>query len=99
MAVRPPAIPKKRASAFPRSRSGNVLTTMARAAGNMRAPPAPWTTRNVTIQASATDPVGVRPHKVEATTKTMTPITHIFVWPKMSESRPPSAKSAASACR
>ena len=72
---------------------------MARAAGNMMAPPTPWTTRNVTIHASAIDPVGVRPHRVEAPTKTITPITHIWVWPKMSESRPPSAKNAASASR
>ena len=36
---------------------------------------------------------------VEATTKTITPITHILVWPKMSESRPPRAKSAARAIR
>ena len=92
-------MPKNIASALPRSRSGKVLTTMASAAGNMMAPPAPWTTRNVTIHASATDPVGVSPHRVEAPTKTMTPITHIFVWPKMSESRPPSAKSAARAIR
>ena len=99
IAVRPPAIPKKRASAFPRSRNGNVLTTMASAAGNMRAPPTPWTTRNVTIQASAMEPVGVKPQRVDATTKTITPITHIRVWPKMSESRPPRAKNAANAIR
>ena len=72
---------------------------MASAAGNMRAPPAPWMTRNVTIHASATEPVGVRPHMVEAATKTITPITHILVWPKMSDSRPPSANNAASASR
>ena len=58
-------------------------------------PPAPWTTRNVTIQASAPEPLGVSPHMADATTKTITPITHILVWPKMSESRPPRAKSAA----
>ena len=38
---------------LPRSRSGNVCTTIASAAGNMIAPPTPWTTRNVTIHASA----------------------------------------------
>ena len=36
---------------------------------------------------------------VEAPTKTITPITHILVWPKMSESRPPRANSAARASR
>ena len=41
MAVSPPAMPKNSASAFPRSRRGNTLTTMASAAGNMSAPPAP----------------------------------------------------------
>ena len=55
----PPAIPKNSASAFPRSRSGNVLTTMASAAGNMSVPSAPWMTRKVTIQASAPEPLGV----------------------------------------
>ena len=35
IAVRPPAMPKNSASALPRSRSGNVFTTMARAAGNI----------------------------------------------------------------
>ena len=34
-------MPKNSASAFPRSRSGNVCTTMASAAGNMMAPPMP----------------------------------------------------------
>ena len=61
--------------------------------------PTPCTTRQATIQASAADPAGVRPHIVEATTKMMTPITHILVCPTMSESRPPSAKSAANAMR
>ena len=36
---------------------------------------------------------------MEATTKTITPITHIFVWPKMSDRRPPRANSAARAIR
>ncbi len=36
---------------------------------------------------------------VEAKTNTITPMTHILVWPKMSDSRPPSAKSAARAIR
>ncbi len=40
-AVRPPAMPKNIASAFPRSRRSNVCTTIARAAGNMIAPPTP----------------------------------------------------------
>ena len=51
---------------------------MASAAGNISAPPAPWTTRNPTIHASAIDPVGVKPHMVDATTKMMTPMTHIL---------------------
>ncbi len=66
MAVRPPAIPKNSASARPRSRRANVCTTMARAAGNMMAPPAPWRIRKATIQASAKPPFGVRPHRAEA---------------------------------
>ena len=54
-------MPKKIASALPRSRSSNVCTTIASAAGNMIAPPAPWITRNVTIHASARLPFGVKP--------------------------------------
>ena len=53
IAVRPPAMPKKSASALPRWRSSKVCTTIASAAGNMIAPPAPWMTRNATIHASA----------------------------------------------
>ena len=39
-----------------------MRTTMASAAGNMSAPPAPWTTRKATIHASAALPLGVSPH-------------------------------------
>ena len=51
---------------------------MARAAGNMMAPPNPWTARKVTIQASAKLPFGVRPHMAEAPAKTTTPMVAIF---------------------
>ncbi len=54
-------MPKKIASARPRSRSSNVCTTIASAAGNMIAPPAPCTIRNVTIQASASDALRGQP--------------------------------------
>ena len=74
-------MPKKAARALPRSWRGKVCTTMASAAGNMMAPPAPWTTRKVTIHASARLPLGVSPHMVEARAKTMTPSTTIFLWP------------------
>ena len=37
IAVRPPVMPKKMASARPRSRSGNAATTIASAAGNISA--------------------------------------------------------------
>jgi hypothetical protein len=69
---------EEEASALPRSRRANVCTTMASAAGNMIAPPAPWTTRKVTIHASARLPLGVRPHMAEAPAKMMTPSTTIF---------------------
>ncbi len=98
-AVRPPAIPKKVARAFPRSRSGKVCTTMARAAGNMMAPPRPWTARKVTIHASAMPPLGVRPHRAEAPAKMITPSVAIFRWPTVSAKRPPKAKNAASESR
>ncbi len=95
-AVRPPAIPKNMARALPRSRRANVWTTMAREAGNMMAPPAPWTTRKVTIHASAALPLGVRPHMADAPAKTKTPSTTMRRWPRVSASRPPKANSAAS---
>ena len=74
-------MPKNSASALPRSCRGNVWTTIASAAGNMIAPPAPWTARNVTSHASARLPFGVSPHSAEAPAKTITPSTTIFVWP------------------
>jgi hypothetical protein len=92
-------MPKKVANALPRSRSGNVWTTMARAAGNMMAPPRPWTARKVTIHASARPPLGVSPHMVELAAKMMTPSTAIFRWPSVSARRPPKAKNAASDSR
>ena len=92
-------MPKNSASALPRSRSAKVCTTMASAAGNMIAPPAPWMARKVTIQASARLPFGVSPHMAEAAAKTMTPSTTILRWPTVSASRPPKAKSAASDSR
>ena len=72
---------------------------MASAAGYMTAAPSPWTTRNVTIHASAPPLAGVSPHIVEATAKTTTPTTTIFPWPTVSTRRPPKAKKAASASR
>ena len=98
-AVSPPAMPKKIASALPRSRSSNVCTTIARAAGNMIAPPAPWITRNATIHPSARLPFGVRPHSAEEPAKTTTPSVTIVRWPTVSARRPPNANSAASESR
>ena len=92
-------MPKNSASARPRSRSANVCTTIASAAGNMIAPPAPCTTRNVTIHASARLPFGVSPHIADAPAKMTTPSVTILRWPTVSASRPPKAKSAASDSR
>ena len=72
---------------------------MASAAGNMIAPPAPCTTRKITIHASAMLPLGVRPHSADAAANTMTPSVTIFRWPSVSASRPPNANSAASDSR
>ena len=99
MAVSPPAIPKKRASARPRCWRGKVCTTAAKAAGNMMAPPAPWTARKATIHASATLPVGVSPHAAEDAAKITTPRITIRRCPIVSASRPPKAKRAASDSR
>ena len=92
-------MPKKAASALPRSRSGKGCTTMAWAAGNMIAPPAPWMTRKTMIQASARLPFGVSPHRVDAPANVITPIVTIFRGPTVSASLPPSANSAASDSR
>jgi hypothetical protein len=99
IAVNPPAIPKNRARALPRWRSSKVCTTMASAAGNMIAPPSPWTARKITIQASANDPFGVSPHSAEAAANTITPSVTILRWPIVSASRPPNAKNALSDSR
>jgi hypothetical protein len=99
IAVSPPATPKNNASARPRDRRSNVTTTIAIAAGNMMAPPAPCTARNVTSHASAAPPRGVAPHSADAPAKIITPSTTIRRCPAMSASRPPNANSAASVSR
>ena len=92
-------MPKKSARARPRERRSKVTTTMAIAAGNMIAPPAPWITRNVTSHASAALPRGVAPHSADAPAKMITPSTTIRRCPAMSASRPPNANKAASVSR
>src|SRR5664280_244608 len=74
-------MPKKTARALPRSCRASVCTTIASAAGNMIAPPAPWTTRKTTIHASAAEPFGVSPHIAEAPANTMTPNVTILRCP------------------
>ena len=96
IAVRPPAIPKNNAKALPRSLNSKVCTTIARAAGNMMAPPTPCIALKVTIQASAKLPLGVSPQRVDAPANTITPTTTILRCPNVSASRPPKAKKAAS---
>src|SRR6516164_11547607 len=98
-AVSAPARPKNSASARPRECRSKVTTTMAIAAGNMIAPPAPWSARNATSHASAAPPDGVAPHSAEAAAKMITPSTTILRCPAMSASRPPNANSAASVSR
>ena len=71
-------MPKNSARARPRERSSNVCTTMASAAGNMIAPPRPWTARKATIQVSAKLPRGVRPHNADEAAKMITPSTTIL---------------------
>ena len=81
------------------STKSNVSTTMASAAGNMMAPPAPCSARNAISHASAADPLGVSPHSADAPAKISTPSTTIRRCPAVSASRPPNAKSAASDSR
>ena len=84
---------------MPRSRRGKAETTIASAAGNIIAAPAPWITRKVIIQASAPEPVGVAPQSAEAVANTTTPTSTMRRCPAMSASRPPSANSAESDSR
>ena len=74
-------MPKNKARARPRWCRLKVCTTMPSAAGNMMAPPAPCTTRNVTIHASAAAPFGVRPHMAEAAAKMIDPEHHHLAVP------------------
>ena len=99
IAVKAPAMPKNNASARPRDRRSKVSTTMAIAAGNMIAPPAPCSARNATSQVSAAAPLGVAPHSADAPAKMITPSTTILRCPAMSPSRPPNANNAASVSR
>ncbi len=92
-------IAKKIAIARPRSRTGKAPRTIASAAGNMIAAPAPWTMRKVTIQASSRLPVGVAPQSAEAVAKTIVPSTTMLRCPAMSASRPPKANRAESESR
>ena len=99
IAVSAPATPKNKARARPRERRSKVTTTMAIAAGNMIAPPAPCTARNATSHASAALPRGVAPHSADAPAKMITPSTTIRRCPAMSARRPPKANRAASVSR
>src|ERR1700753_2214405 len=62
-------MPKKIAIARPRALIGKAWRTIASAAGNMIAAPAPWMTRKTISQASAPEPVGVAPQRAEAVEK------------------------------
>ncbi len=97
--VSPPLIPKKSASALPRSRGANELKTIASAAGKRSAPNAPCRSRATISHASAPAPVGVAPQRIEATANPTVPTRTIRRWPRTSLSFPPSANSAASASR
>ena len=92
-------MPKKIAITLPRSRSGNESITIARAAGNMIAAPAPCRIRKLTIQASAAPPVGVAPQSPEQVAKMAMPSSTMLRCPAMSARRPPNANRAASESR
>lgn len=72
-----PLTPKKTARALPRSRRSKAETTMASAAGKSSAAPTPWTTRQETIHAPASEPSGVAPHSADETANTVTPMSTI----------------------
>ena len=92
-------MPKKIAIARPRSATGKASRTIASAAGNMIAAPAPWMMRKTISQASAAEPVGVAPQRAEEVAKMIVPRTTMLRWPAMSARRPPKAKSAESESR
>ncbi len=89
----PPATPKKIASARPRSACGKAATTIASAAGNMIAAPAPWITRKKMSHSSPAEPVGAAPQRAEATVKMTIPIRTMRRWPRTSASLPPKANA------
>ena len=97
--MKTPVRPKNSASALPRFSIGKAEITIASAAGNMIAAPAPWIMRQKMIQASAIEPVGVSPHMVEAPANMRMPVITIFLRPKTSAILPPNAKSAARVSR
>ena len=92
-------MPKKIAIALPRSLNGKAEMTIASAAGNISAAPAPWTMRKKIIQASARSPVGVAPQSADAVANVTVPISTMRRCPAMSASRPPNANSADSDSR
>ncbi len=94
-AVRAPESPKNRASARPRRSTGKTAMTTASAAGNISAAPKPWVARKTISQVSAESPEGTAPQSADETTKSSVPVSMIRRCPRMSESRPPSAKNAA----
>ena len=97
--VNAPLMPKKSASAFPRSRAANALKTIASAAGKSSAPNAPCSSRETTSHSCAAAPFGVTPHSTEARAKPTVPTITIRRCPTTSLSFPPSAMTAASASR
>ena len=97
--VNAPLIPKKSASALPRSRAAKALKTIASAAGNSSAPKAPCSTRATTSHTCAADPVGVAPQSTDATAKPTVPTSAIRRCPTTSLNFPPSANNAANASK
>ena len=97
--VSAPLIPKKSASALPRSRGANALNTIASAAGKSSAPLAPCRIRAAMSHACAAEPFGVAPQSTDAAANATVPTITIRRWPTTSLSFPPKAKNAASANR
>ena len=85
-----------RPSAVPRWLAGNASVRIAVEFANRKAPPMPWTHRQMISHSAAAAPcIQVTVRKIEATAKIAKPMLYIRTRPNMSPSRPNDTTSTA----
>ena len=99
IAVMPPVMAKNMAMYLARFSCGAWLNSMPMAEGNIRASPAPCTTRDTIIHASAREPCGVSPHRRLPMANAMVPASIMRLYPSTSASFPATGNRAAAASR